>query len=81
MPVKRSPGQSFNVAERLDPYFLYELYGADQFRGVLSCFGVPRLQEAVQIVQERHPSASTRLSCVLWHLLHLSTDPPYIELS
>jgi hypothetical protein len=60
VPVKRIPGQSFNVAERLDPYFLYELYGPDQFRGVLSCFDVPRLQEAVQVVQERHPNTSPR---------------------
>ena len=57
MPVKRIPGQSFNVAERLDPYFLFELYGADQFRAVLNCFGVPRLQEALQVVQDRHPNA------------------------
>jgi hypothetical protein len=60
VPVKRIPGQSFNVAERLNPYFLYDLYGADQFRDVLGCFGVPRLQEAVQVVQERNPNTSPR---------------------
>lgn len=58
--VKRIPGRSFNLGEPLDPYFLYDLYGAEQFRDALWNFPMPKLIEAVEIVQEHHPKTKPR---------------------
>lgn len=55
IPVKHVEGYEINLAAPLDPYFLYELYGSEQFPIALGLYSATRLKEAVAIVQERHP--------------------------
>jgi len=54
-PLKRVESHEINIAAALDPYYLYEVYGADQLPLALDEFTVTKLKEAVQAVQKRHP--------------------------
>lgn len=44
-----------NPAAAPDPYYLLDLYGVNQLALALSRYTVPRLREAVKLVQARHP--------------------------
>jgi hypothetical protein len=54
-PIKRVESHEINIAAALDPYYLYEVYGADQLPLALDEFTVTKLKEAVEAVQKRHP--------------------------
>lgn len=54
-PIKHVDGFSLNPAMPLDPYLIYEAYGAKQFATVLDLFTVPKLKEAAKRVEERNP--------------------------
>jgi hypothetical protein len=55
VPMKRIEGYQIDLAAPLDPYFLYEVYGAQQLPLALNLFSATRLKEAVILVQERNP--------------------------
>jgi len=55
VPIKRIEGREIDLGAPPDPYFLHELYGDKQLPLALSAYPVKALQEAVEIVQERHP--------------------------
>lgn len=54
-PIKHVEGFSLNPAMPLDPYLVYEAYGAKQFATVSDLFTVPKLKEAAKQVEERNP--------------------------
>jgi hypothetical protein len=55
IPIKKIEGREFDVTAALDPYFLLELYGAEQFPDALDRHPRSSIEEAVGIVKERHP--------------------------
>lgn len=55
IPIKQIEGQTFDVSAALDPYFLLDLYGADQLTEALDQHPTSNVREAVEMVQERHP--------------------------
>ena len=54
-PVRHVEGREINLAAPLDPYFLLEVYGADQLRQALELFPLTKLKEGLPAVMERHP--------------------------
>jgi hypothetical protein len=55
VPIKEIAGHEVNIARKLDPYFLVEVYGAHQLRDALDGQPATNLREAVAIVKERNP--------------------------
>lgn len=55
VPVKRVEGFEFDTAAPLNPYLVYEAFGAHQLRTALDLFSVPKLQGAARMVMERNP--------------------------
>jgi hypothetical protein len=55
VPLKIVETGDVNIGAALDPYWLYEVYGADQLADALDEYTVASLKEAVEFVQERHP--------------------------
>ncbi|HEX2347693.1 MAG TPA: hypothetical protein VHI51_04575 [Ktedonobacterales bacterium] len=59
-PVRYVEGREINLAAPLDPYFLLEVYGADQLRQALDLFPLAKLKEGAEAVMARSPGAKPR---------------------
>lgn len=74
VPVKHLEGYEVDLAAPLDPYFLYEVYGAQQLPIALNLFSATRLKEAVALVQERNPSTKptsrSRKEALIEYIIH-----------
>jgi hypothetical protein len=55
VPLKIVETGDVNIGATLDPYRLYDIYGADQLADALDEYTLASLKEAVELVQERHP--------------------------
>lgn len=55
VPLKIVETGDVNIGAALDPYRLYEVYGAEQLADALDEHTLASLQEAMECVQERHP--------------------------
>lgn len=55
VPIKQIDGREINPAAPLDPYFLYEVYGAEQLPTALSIFPVSKLKEGAAKVEQQNP--------------------------
>jgi hypothetical protein len=55
IPIRHVEGHAINAAGKLDPYFLYEAYGAHQLRDALSLYPKIKLQEGAEVVEKRNP--------------------------
>ncbi len=55
VPIKHVGAREANPGAAPDPYFLLELYGADQLTLALGRYKVADLKLAVQVVQQRNP--------------------------
>ncbi|HEY1388702.1 MAG TPA: hypothetical protein VGF38_09165 [Ktedonobacterales bacterium] len=56
VPIKEVEGRPINPAAPLDPYYLLEVYGPSQLPTALGLFPLKKLQEGVELVQERYPN-------------------------
>jgi hypothetical protein len=56
-PIKHVEGFTLDPSAPLDPYLVYEAYGADQLADVLDLFSVPELKDAALRVEQRNPQA------------------------
>jgi hypothetical protein len=57
-PIKDVGTHEINIAAQVDPYYLYEVFGAAQLPLALGTFSKKKLvDEVVPIVQRRHPEA------------------------
>src|SRR5690348_14881389 len=54
-PIKRVDGFTLDPAAPLDPYLVYEAFGAEQLPTALDLFPLAKLQQAARIVMERNP--------------------------
>lgn len=54
-PIHEVEGREINLAAPLDPYFLLDVYGAQQLRQALELFPLAKLKEGVNAVIERNP--------------------------
>lgn len=54
-PIKHIQGRELNPADPLDPYFLFDVYGAAQLPTALSIFPVAKLKEGAASVERRNP--------------------------
>lgn len=54
-PVKRVEGLVFDGIKPLDPYLLYESYGAQQLPQLLDFLSIARLKETASVVEIRNP--------------------------
>ena len=59
VPVKHIEGYKIDLAAPVDPYFVFEVYGAEQLPIALDLFSATRLKEAVALVQERNPGTKS----------------------
>jgi hypothetical protein len=55
IPVKRVEGFVFDGIKPLDPYLLYEAYGAQQLPQILNFLSLSRLKETASIVETHNP--------------------------
>lgn len=60
VPIKQVDELEINPAAMLDPYLLLEVYGPAQFAEALREQSKANLQEAIALVQERHPGTSPK---------------------
>ena len=60
VPRKMIETGEVNIAAALNPYRLYDIYGADQLADALREYTLASLREAVECVQERHPDTKPR---------------------
>jgi hypothetical protein len=56
-PIRQIEGQTFDIGAPPDPYFLLDLFGAEQLPEVLKLYSVDGLIQGAEIVQERRPDA------------------------
>ena len=56
-PLKHVEGFTLNTSAPVDPYLVYEAYGADQLSTVLDLFSHEKLKEAARRVEQRNPQA------------------------
>jgi hypothetical protein len=56
-PIRQIEGQTFDIGAPPDPYFLLDLFGAEQLPEVLKLYSVDGLIRGAEIVQERRPDA------------------------
>ncbi len=55
-PLRTDETHQINIAADVDPYYLYEVFGAEQLPLALGQFSAKKLMdEAVPLVQKRHP--------------------------
>ena len=54
-PIKRVEGFEFNPGAPLNPYLVYEAFGAHQLHAALDLFSLAKLQDAARRVMERAP--------------------------
>lgn len=59
-PIKYVEGCEINLAAPLDPYFLLEMYGANQLRQALDLFPLAKLKEGAEAVMVRSPGSKPR---------------------
>lgn len=59
-PVRYVEGREINLAAPLDPYFLLEMYGANQLRQALDLFPLAKLKEGAEAVMVRSPGSKPR---------------------
>ena len=57
VPVKHVDGFTLNTSAPVDPYLIYEAYGADQLADVLDLFSLAKLKDAALRVEQRNPNA------------------------
>lgn len=57
VPVKHVDGFTLNPSAPVDPYLIYEAYGADQLADVLDLFSYAKLKDAALRVEQRNPNA------------------------
>lgn len=55
VPIKHVEGFQLNPAAPLDPYLVYEAYGANQLPVALDLFPLAKLKEASALVEQRCP--------------------------
>lgn len=55
IPLKTVETGEVNISAALNPYWLYEVFGANQLADALEEHALASLKEAVEFVQERHP--------------------------
>lgn len=60
VPRKTIETGEVNIAAALDPYRLYDIYGAHQLADALREYTLASLKEAVEFVQERHPDTKPK---------------------
>lgn len=60
VPLKIVETGEVNIGAALDPYRLYDIYGADQLADALREHATASLKEAVEFVQERHPGTKPK---------------------
>ena len=53
VPLIKIEGRRIDPFGPLDPYFLFEVYGAAQLRAALSGYPLARLKEAAEMVEQR----------------------------
>jgi len=59
-PIRHIEGREIDITKPIDPYFLFEVYGAAQLPKALGYQTLPNLREALEIVQERHPGTKPK---------------------
>lgn len=57
VPVKYVEGFTLNTSAPVDPYLVYEAYGARQLGKVLDLFSHEKLKDAARRVEQRNPQA------------------------
>lgn len=57
VPVKHVEGFTLNTSAPVDPYLVYEAYGAGQLADVLDLFSLAKLKDAALRVEQRNPHA------------------------
>ena len=76
-PIKHVEGRPFDIGAPPGPYFLLDIFGPAQLPRVLAMYSVQGLQDAVAIVQERHPNAKpkgkTKAALVEFLVSHVGT--------
>jgi hypothetical protein len=55
VPIKHVTGFQLNPAAPVDPYLVYEAYGAAQLPKALDLFPLAKLKESAALVEERNP--------------------------
>jgi hypothetical protein len=56
-PIKHVEGFTLNTSAPVNPYLVYEAYGADQLSTVLDLFSHEKLKDAARGVEQRNPQA------------------------
>lgn len=77
IPIRHVEGHEITASGKLDPYFLYEAYGAHQLRDALFPYPKIKLQEGAEAVEKRNPgtkanrrSKDTIIEYIIQHVVN-----------
>lgn len=59
-PIKHVEGFSFDPSQPIDPYLLYEAYGANQMRQLLEVVPLSNLKQTSTFVEQRNPDTKPK---------------------
>lgn len=62
VPIKYVEDRDLNAADKLDPYFLLEVYGMHQLWAALEPFPIAKLKEGADLVEKRTGTKANRRS-------------------
>jgi hypothetical protein len=78
MPIKHVEGFELNPAAPIDPYLVYEAYGADQMPQVLEWLPLANLKESAARVEARNPGTKpvsrSSKAAVIDYIVHYVVD-------
>lgn len=60
VPLPGTEGLRVDPFAPLDPYLLTRIYGSHQLRAALGVYSLPKLKQALAVVEERHPDAKPK---------------------